>query len=376
MQYILHLTERCLFACRYCRLAQRDKDMDPATVLAAIDLALADSAGTVGIGFYGGEPLLRQDLIRTAVDYAVSKNTDKRIFFKLTTNGRLLDKAFCDFAAKNKIFISLSLDGGETSHNMNRLDHDGNGTYQTSAAALALLLRRHPFTPVMTTVAPNTAPHLSDSVRHIFSLGVRNLLCTLDYGADWNEDDLTLLRKEYKRLAAYYTQEMEAERNIFFSPFESKINSHVKNRTYCAERCQLGYDQISVGTDGTLYPCIQFAGDRAYQIGHVDSGIDQGRRREIFKQSRVEQTACKTCAIRDRCLHTCACINKCTTGSLSKPSPVLCAHERMLIPIADGMAAKLYKKRSGLFIHKHYNNLYPMIALVEEFNARKGADSP
>ena len=369
MQYTLHLTERCNFACDYCQSKQCDKDMSKDTAFAAVDLAISGETKNVGIGFYGGEPLLCKGLINDVVEYLVSQiaGTDRKVFFKLTTNGSLLDDEFLDFAIKNRIFISLSLDGNENSHNINRRDHSGNGTYHKATATLSKLLSHNPFTPVMMTVAPNTAEFLNESVQHIFSLGVRNLICSLDYSATWSQADLDSFCKQYKKLADYYVDAMKEEKKVFFSPFESKINSHIKSREYCMERCKLGYDQISVGTDGSLYPCIQFVGDSAYQIGHVDTGIDQDRRRELFKLSRAEQKECENCAIKDRCLHTCACINKYSTGNLTEPSPVLCAHERMLIPIADSIAAKLYKKRNGLFIHKHYNNLYPLISMVEDF---------
>jgi uncharacterized protein len=353
--------------------------MSRKTAFAAIDLALSDGTRNAGIGFYGGEPLLCKELISDVVEYTVSQiagseKPDKKVFFKLTTNGSLLDDDFLDFAARNRIFISLSLDGSEHTHNINRCDRNGNGTYHKATGMMDKLLSHNPYSPVMMTVAPNTAGLLKESVRHIFSLGVRNLICSLDYSAIWDESDLESLRKQYKKLADYYLKAMEKEEKTFFSPFESKINSHVKSREYCRERCKLGYDQISVGTDGALYPCIQFVGDSAYQIGHVSSGIDENRRREIFKQSRAEHDECMNCAIKDRCLHTCACINKYSTGTLTEPSPVLCANERMLIPIADSIAAKLYKKRNGLFIHKHYNNLYPLISMAEDFENLKGAN--
>ena len=368
MQYTLHLTERCNFVCKYCRLKQCDKDMSRGTAFAAADLALSDGTKNVGIGFYGGEPLLCKELIYDVVEYIASQiaDTDRKVSFKLTTNGSLLDNEFLNFAVQNRIFISLSLDGNEQSHNVNRRDRNGNGTYEKTADTVVKLLTYSPLTPVMMTIAPNTAGFLDESVRHIFSLGVRNLICSPDYSAAWSEADLETLRKQYQKLAEYYLEAMREEKRIFFSPFESKINSHIKSREYCRERCKLGYDQISIGTDGTLYPCMQFVGDDTYQIGHVSNGIDQNRRKEIFKQSRTEQEECDKCAIKDRCLHTCACINKYSTGNLAEPSPVLCAHERMLIPIADSIAVKLYKKRNGLFIHKHYNNLYPLISMAED----------
>ncbi|MDD3959983.1 MAG: hypothetical protein PHF65_07300 [Oscillospiraceae bacterium] len=61
-----------------------------------------------------------------------------------------------------------------------------------------------------------------------------------------------------------------------------------------------------------------------------------------------------------------ACLNKQATGDFRKASPVLCAHERILLPIADALAEELYKKRSGIFIQKQYNDMFPLLSYIED----------
>jgi len=57
-----------------------------------------------------------------------------------------------------------------------------------------------------------------------------------------------------------------------------------------------------------------------------------------------------------------------STGTIQKASPVVCHHERILMPIVDEVANRLWKKRSRMFVHKHYNEDYPIISHLE-FNA-------
>jgi len=71
-------------------------------------------------------------------------------------------------------------------------------------------------------------------------------------------------------------------------------------------------------------------------------------------------------SVRERCNHYCGCLNKQATGRIDCVSPVLCAHERTVLPIADSVAERLFKKKSPLFVQKHYNELYPLISLVED----------
>ena len=367
MQYTLHLTDGCNLACRYCPPKNGKNVMSRETAFKAVDLALAGLGKTAGIGFYGGEPLLCKRLIEEIVQYTKKKNTGgKRVFFKLTTNGTLLDSGFLQYAKREGILLSLSLDGNEQMHGTNRVDKNGDGTYSQIVKIIPELLSMNPYTAVMMTIAPNTAGYFYDGVKNLFSLGFTNIICSLDYSADWDEKMLFELKKQYQKMASLYYEKTVREDKFFFSPFDSKIDSHIQNKEYCRERCKLGFEQISVSPNGTLYPCVQFVGDEIYCIGHVGTGIDENRRREIYRQSRIEQTECKDCAVKNRCLHSCACVNKYSTGQLNTPSPVLCANERMLIKIADRVAARLYQKRDGMFIHKHYNENYPLISLIED----------
>jgi len=125
---------------------------------------------------------------------------------------------------------------------------------------------------------------------------------------------------------------------------------------------------------GTLYPCVQFVGDgtdRTYSIGHVTTGIDESVRARLYDINAAEKTTCEECAIRDRCNHFCACLNKQSTGQIDVVSPALCAHERAIMPVADALGARLFRKRSPLFIQKHYNEMFPLISLVEDRTANR-----
>ncbi len=372
MQYTLHLTDACNLACEYCRLAQGPGYMSGATACRAIDLALSGGEKVVGIGFYGGEPLLCKSLIYEIVRYGREKRTTaQKVFFKLTTNGLLLDDAFLDYAKREGILLSLSIDGTRTAHDKNRKASDGQGSFDRLKPIIPKLLARNRYAAAMMTIAPNTAGEVCDGVKAIYSMGFVNIICSLDYGADWTEQDLQKLGGQYQKLAKFYYEQTVRERKFFLNLFDSKMNSHIHRREYGRERCKLGYEQISVSPAGGLYPCVQFVGDERYRIGDVSCGIDEERRKAIYQESRAEYAPCQGCALRERCLHSCACVNKCTTGALHEPSALLCANERLLIPIADRIAAKLYRERNGMFIQKHYNEHYALVSLLDDHTKTK-----
>ena len=117
MHYTLHMSARCNLKCSYCYVNHGGSDMTIETARAVVDLA-GKGAKKAGLIFFGGEPLLFRDLITDTVAYARSREQKGgcRYFFKITTNGLLLDDSFLDFAERENMFIALSVDGVKEAH--------------------------------------------------------------------------------------------------------------------------------------------------------------------------------------------------------------------------------------------------------------------
>ncbi|XHR28032.1 MAG: radical SAM protein [Chthoniobacteraceae bacterium] len=370
MHLTLHLTGACNFRCRYCYAGSHEGgNMTVATARAAIDLALRDQEGrNLGVIFFGGEPLLRRDLIGQIMRHtrALSAATGQAFHYKITTNGSLLDEAFLTNEETREIFVALSLDGVQAAHDAHRIDASGMGTFALVEQRAGLLLKHRPYAPVMSVVNPDTVEHYAESVRFLFEKGFRYLIFSLNYAAPWTERDLERLERQYRRIAEWYEAETLRESKFYFSPFEVKIASHVRPGSCTHDRCELGQKQVSIAPDGGIYPCVQFVGDPAYRIGEVRTGIDETRRQDLYTRAVSEKEPCARCAIRGRCNHFCGCLNRQATGDIQRVSPVLCAHERIVLPIADRLAERLYKQRSALFIQKHYNDYFPLLSLAED----------
>jgi uncharacterized protein len=381
------MTARCNLRCSYCYVnhggagkpaveitekasgetAGRTVDMSEETARMTVDLAGRETK-RAGLIFFGGEPLLLRGLITDTVAYARFRERSGgcRYFFKITTNGLLLDDSFLSFARREGLFIALSMDGIKEAHDAHRRDADGCGSYDRVVDAARRLLTVKPYSPALMTIRPDTLPFYAAGVESLFSLGFKYVIASLDYSADWQELHLPELERQYRLLAKLYERKTLAEEKFYFSPFEVKISSHINNRTYCHERCELGLHQLSVGPDGSLYPCVQFVGDPAFRLGDVRSGVDESARQALYKRTEAEKPGCDRCAIRPRCNHYCACLNRQATGSIDEVSPMLCAHERIVLPIADELAERLYNRGNALFIQKQYNDFYPLLSLAED----------
>ena len=236
-----------------------------------------------------------------------------------------------------------------------RLPPDGNSEagFACATSKIPQLLSWQPNAMVMTTVCVSTVSKLAESVEWLYDHGFRRINVTPDSRPDtgWNEETLESLAEQYRRIARFYVTCFEIGEPFTFPLFEEKIRMRLSGR--CAA-CHLGYKQPSVSPDGYLYPCVQFLDQPDYVIGDVFNGLDDNTRRRIHRRSEEPIKSCEGCAIADRCRHHCACLNFQKTGDISLVSPAQCLHERLLIPIADEAAAKLFAMQSSIFLRRFY----------------------
>ena len=342
------------------------------TALAAIDVA-ERSAGQPGeavhVIFFGGEPLLRRSLIEQVVATCSQRVDAPRPHFQLVTNGTLCDMAFVAFAARHGISISLSLDGTREAHDLHRKTPQGEGTWERVIAAIPLLLASNPYLHAQMVLSPSTAHLVDASVSAVYAQGIRHVSTALDYGANWDRGALERLGGAYRRLAkAYETWTRRGDR-FYLSCFDARIRTRVRGPCEPSERCTPGLSQLSVAPSGTLYPCVQFVGDdarREHVIGHVNTGIDPTAVAHFRERSERDKPACDGCALEGRCMNWCACANWASTGSVELVSPILCEHERMLMPIVDDLGARLFRVRSSMFLDKHYNAAFPIMSVIRD----------
>ncbi len=370
MNLSLHVTDRCNMDCGYCYYGTHGmKSASFETLKAAVDLSVARDKST-GLCFFGGEPLLEQPLIEELLDYTdyIKKNTGHLFNYKMTTNGTLLSENFLKTARRYHMLIALSHDGLMT---------EGGRTYSNACNVtgeqIEMLLRYQPYAIVMSVVTPQSAPLFADSVHWLFERGFRHFITSPAYGVGitWDEVSLARLEQQYKELAQLYIQWTKTGEKFYFAPLEAKIASHTQGADYRRAKCHLGFDMLSVAPDGKLYPCTQFVGDEQYCMGDVFTGVDSVQQAQITAFS-CSPKICEGCALEPRCVHTCGCANKLTTGKIDCVSPMQCAYEKMLIKTADEMAETLYRKRYRRFMQKHYDPNYAVISLLEDQLKLKG----
>ncbi len=333
------------------------------TARQAVDLAFELGKDSACVSFFGGEPLLEWPLILQIIDYAKqqSRKVGKHIVFRMSTNGTLFTEEMLQVCKENRVLFAISLDGNEQAHNAQRLTAQGTGSFKLVDEKLEMMLRYNPLTVATSVITPQTVDRLADSIHYIWSRGLRYIVHQLDYThPDWTPKVMEQLSKSYEQLALWYIERMRAGDAFYMNLFDDKLRTHIRTPIKLGVLCDFGAKKISIAQDGTIYPCVQFVSDREdttdFRIGHVSSGLTP-RWQELIAANKQERTDCKGCALLGRCSNYCGCLNWQTTGSVTGVSPILCAHEQMLIPIADEIGNILFKEKNPMFIRKHYKHL-------------------
>lgn len=146
-QIVIELTERCNLRCGYCIYNEGCNDnrnfgtgdMSEETALKAVEYAIAHSkdSETLAITFYGGEPLLKYDLMKKCIDYAIENIHDKELTFSLTTNGVLMtEKMAQELAQIPGMGLLFSIDGPKEIHDLYRRKADGKGSFEEALRGL------------------------------------------------------------------------------------------------------------------------------------------------------------------------------------------------------------------------------------------------
>lgn len=369
-----HLTHNCNIRCSYCFTGEKfGAGMTAAIADRAVDFALglARERGfpRLDVVFFGGEPLLRRDLLLRIADDFRARAGGIEVAFKTSTNGLLLTAETLDALVERGVFVSLSIDGVPEIQDRQRPDAAGHGTSERLAAVVPRLLRAIPAASANCVVTPQSAGRLDESVAWLFRQGFFYVTTALDHGnAGWTRESLSELEAAYERLAAWYEIQMRAGRKFYLGCIDERIRTRTWGPPEPAEQCLPGVRSFSIAPSGRIYPCVQFVREDEsdeFVMGDVFAGLRAGAD-PLGTCSAKDREECGDCALKPRCSSWCACVNWQSTVRLDRVSPLVCEHERLLFPIVDRAANRLWKARNAFFLHKQYNRDFPLVNFVEE----------
>jgi uncharacterized protein len=145
---VIQPTPFCNIDCRYCYLPERNSRVAvaPHTLLNLFSQVFASgwTRDCLSVVWHAGEPMvLPISFYREAfrlIDRL--KPSGLPVTHSFQTNGTLIDQAWCDFFADERVNVGVSIDGPKHFHDSNRLTRSGRGTFDKTIAGIRLLRRR------------------------------------------------------------------------------------------------------------------------------------------------------------------------------------------------------------------------------------------
>jgi uncharacterized protein len=360
MELTLFVDHQCNLRCDYCYNGEKfTRAMDMATATRAIDFALARADGDLRVSFFGGEPLVRTDLVRAIVEHVERvSGTRVPLSFTMNTNATLIDDDALDLmSAPRRFTVFASVDGGPDVHDAHRVNAAGRGSFDTVKTGLARLTARSIPFQIVAVIGVDTAPRLGESARALVALDPRSIIFSPNFRDDWTEASIDGLKNGLRDLGDYWISLFRAGTAIAIDPLHTKILTHLQGGVPCPARCQLAGRELAVSPSGKLYPCAQMIGEDEGDelvVGDVVRGLDTAKLTSMQKAKDRVETTCSPCEVRDRCQSHCGCRHVALSGRLGEITAVLCETERAFIQEADRIAETLYAERCKAFLDFYY----------------------
>ncbi len=211
---ILLVTHSCQLKCRYCKVRKFSSSMSENVMRKAVDLLFTSNRPDLQLQFFGGEPLLRFDLVKKAVEYAesINKAQKKDLTFILTTNGIALTPEKIGFFKKHKFIIECSIDGEIENQLKNRRSRQGIDYYRELTRNLKALFSSGIPHYSISVVMPSGASTLSASFRHLVRMGFKRLQMNYALGVFWPKNAIATLFRETEKAGRM----VEKDKNIEF----------------------------------------------------------------------------------------------------------------------------------------------------------------
>ena len=319
---ILCLTHRCNLNCIYC-FEQKDCkhelsfDVACKCVDEIIDTYCVSNNNAVNLNFFGGEPLLKFELIKDIYNYVQARYPTCDVSFFASTNGTLLTNEMKVWFSerKDRFCLGLSLDGDRDTQNYNRSN-------SFDRIDIKYFADNWPTQSFKLTISEYSVQNYAHNVIFIHSFGVGingGDICVGNYHWD-NETYLSFFAKQLRLLVDFYVEHPEYKNNLFDVDL-ALYASERGNRKSCGCGSSISYYE----TDGMKYPCTFLA-----PMAFPPNDIKEILKTDFNDAAQFTDISCKdTCLIYNIC-HSCAAENYMINGTFSRYNKRNCGIKKIV----------------------------------------------
>jgi uncharacterized protein len=343
--FMIYVTEECNLRCTYCFVNKQPRHMTWETAKKVVDYCLQPEVSgnePISLSFFGGEPLLRTDLLLQVLEYLRERPGAERVTLGVTTNGTLAGEPVRRFFQEGRAHALISLDGDEASHQF-RPKVSGGDSWGHLRRNLRKLMDWSVSASVRMTYHPGSL-NLLEKAQAAWELGARWISLCPVVEADWAGHEQEL-RRQSERLSDWFLSEFLAGRDV---PLHHHWNTLLEyhRRQGRGDRpikaCSLGTTLIAFDTAGNILPCHRYLYRKHERLGVVGRQVGLPARRMNYVQlARPEIPDCSDCIARTVCGGGCRVVALEAGLGLSGVHPNHCLLARELVYQLDRIYHRL-----------------------------------
>ncbi|MBC7195515.1 MAG: SPASM domain-containing protein, partial [Caldisericia bacterium] len=306
----LQLTNRCNLKCKYCyyskNLIIKYEDMTFEIIKKTINLFVEPNENKeINITFFGGEPLLKYNLIKETIEYIEKYIKNKKIHYFISTNGTLFNNEIYKYLSEKNVSIQISIDGIKEKHDRMRLFPSNIGSYDiifNNISKIKNINKSSVNLKARVTLFKNNT-NIKEIFDHLCDIGFKKISFA---PVTYDDESIKLSKDEWKEIIKSYKRIINDENykkylNLFIRQLLA-IHNHILSIFPCGA----GKNLIAISPNGDIYPCHRFINIKEFIISNVYDGIDNEKRNEFLKLGYIENKVnCKNCWIKYLCAGGC-----------------------------------------------------------------------
>ena len=233
------------------------------------------------ITFFGGEPLLRPELIRETIKYSLDSN-DPIDKFSILSNGTICTPEVEETLQYMKetcpqSVLQVSLDGDKQSHDKHRRFPNGKGSYDSIISNIHKFKQIIPSLIFRQTVCPENVPNLAKDFKMMFDLSgpEGNVSLTPIVEGDWTDEVIEEYKRQLVEIVDIYRK---SNKNTFFNLIHGTKDRMCYEEARALRGCSAGRNLACVSVEGYIYPCHRFCSYKDVydsKIGDIWAGVDR-----------------------------------------------------------------------------------------------------